>query len=99
MKLHNSVAGGIMVYAADAADQFVFMYGHLDRYADGLTEGQPLKRGDIIGYVGTTGNAPAGTPHLHFAIARGKPSVAWWKGTPINPFPLLAPPPPRSRSR
>ena len=89
-KLHSSVAGGLMIYAADAADSIVFMYGHLDRYADGLTDGMVLRRGQVIGYVGTTGNAPPGTPHLHFAMSRGKPSAAWWKGTPINPYPLLA---------
>ncbi|HEY0995030.1 MAG TPA: M23 family metallopeptidase [Gemmatimonadaceae bacterium] len=88
-KKHASVPGGLMVYAADAGDRFILMYGHLDRYADGLTEGQPLARGQVIGYVGTTGNAPVGTPHLHFAIARGHPSQAWWRGSPVNPFPLL----------
>lgn len=91
-KLHNSVAGGLMVYAGDAYDRFVFMYGHLDRYADGVTEGMSLKRGQVIGYVGTTGNAPPGTPHLHFAVARGKPSAAWWKGAPINPYLLFTQP-------
>ena len=89
LKLHSSVAGGLMVYAADASDRFVLMYGHLDHYADGLIEGQALRRGQVIGYVGTTGNAPVGTPHLHFAIARGHPSTSWWRGTPVNPYPLL----------
>lgn len=89
LKLHQSNAGGLMVYAADATDRFILMYGHLDRYADALVEGAPLRRGQVIGYVGTTGNAPAGTPHLHFAIARGTPRVAWWKGEPVNPFLLL----------
>jgi murein DD-endopeptidase MepM/ murein hydrolase activator NlpD len=50
-----------------------------------------LKRSQVIGYVGTTGNAAPGTPHLHFAVARGRPSVTWWRGTPVNPYPLLAP--------
>lgn len=90
LKLHNSKPGGLMVYAADATDRFIFMYGHLDRYADGLSEGMMLRRGQVIGYVGTTGNAPPATPHLHFVISRGQPSVSWWKGTPINPYPLLA---------
>lgn len=90
LKLFSSKAGGLMVYASDPSDRFIFMYGHLDRYADGLKEGMPLKRGQVIGYVGTTGNAPPNTPHLHFAIARGRPSVAWWRGTPVNPYPLLA---------
>jgi murein DD-endopeptidase MepM/ murein hydrolase activator NlpD len=88
-KLHESVAGGHMIYAGDASDRWILMYGHLDRYADGVKEGMPLKRGQLIGYIGTTGNAPIATPHLHFAIARGTPSVKWWKGTPVNPYLLL----------
>jgi murein DD-endopeptidase MepM/ murein hydrolase activator NlpD len=87
-KLHLSKQGGIMVYAADASDRYVLMYGHLDRYADGLVEGMPLAAGQLIGYVGSTG-ALATAPHLHFAVARGKPSVAWWKGEAVNPYPLL----------
>lgn len=90
VKLHDSKAGGLMVYAADASDRFVLLYGHLDRYADGVREGMALKRGQTIGYVGTTGNAPPGTPHLHFAILRGEPSRAWWRGTAVNPYPLLS---------
>jgi len=89
-KLHNSRAGGLMVYAGDASDRFVLLYGHLDRYADGVKEGMSLRRGQVIGYVGTSGNAPIGTPHLHFAILRGTPSQTWWRGTAVNPFPLLA---------
>ncbi|MFL5579575.1 MAG: M23 family metallopeptidase [Gemmatimonadaceae bacterium] len=89
LKLHESRAGGLMVYAADASDRFILMYGHLDRYEVGLQSGMPLVRGQVIGYVGTTGNAPPGTPHLHFVIARGRPSVSWWRGTPVNPYPLL----------
>ena len=89
-KLHASVAGGLMIYAADPGDRFVLMYGHLERYADGMTEGMALTKGQVIGYVGTSGNAPPDAPHLHFAIMRGKPSAAWWRGTPVNPYPLLA---------
>ena len=91
LKLHQSVAGGNMVYAADASDRFILMYGHLDRYADGLTQGMAIKRGQFLGYVGTTGNAAPGSPHLHFAIARGRPSVAWWKGAAVNPYTLFVP--------
>ncbi|MEO5567473.1 MAG: M23 family metallopeptidase [Gemmatimonadaceae bacterium] len=87
-KLYNSKQGGTMVYAADSTDRFILMYGHLDRYADGLIEGMPLVRGQLLGYVGSTG-AAVSAPHLHFAIARGKPSVAWWKGEAVNPYPLL----------
>ncbi len=89
LKLHNSVDGGLMVYAADASNQFVLMYGHLDHYADGMRDGLPLRQGEVIGYVGTTGDAPANTPHLHFAIAHPKDVKLWWTGEPIDPRPLL----------
>jgi hypothetical protein len=92
LKLFNSQAGGLMVYAADASDRFILLYGHLDHYEPGLTEGARLVRGQVIGAVGTTGNAPPGTPHLHFAILRGTPAAAWWRGVAVNPYPLLAQP-------
>jgi len=60
-----------------------------ERYAAGLTEGMSVKRGEVIGYVGTTGNAPPETPHLHFAIFRLGPEKHWWQGTAIDPYPLL----------
>jgi peptidoglycan LD-endopeptidase LytH len=92
LKLFSSVPGGTMVYAADSSNRFILMYGHLDRYADGLVENMPLTRGQIIGYVGSTGNVGAAGPHLHFAIARGEPLVKWWKGDPVNPYPLFMSP-------
>jgi murein DD-endopeptidase MepM/ murein hydrolase activator NlpD len=91
MRLFDSKTGGLMVYAADPTDRFVLLYGHLDRYAQNLRDGMPLKQGQVIGYVGTTGNAPIGTPHLHFGILRGKPSASWSRGTAVNPYPLLVP--------
>jgi peptidoglycan LD-endopeptidase LytH len=91
LKLFDSKAGGRMVYAADSSERFILMYAHLDAYAPGLADGQPLKRGQVIGTVGTTGNAPPTVPHLHFAIARSNDVKVWWKGAPVNPFPLLAP--------
>jgi peptidoglycan LD-endopeptidase LytH len=69
----------------------MFYYAHLDRYRDGLAEGASVRKGDVLGYVGTTGNA-ASVPHLHFAIARMSDPKRWWAGTPINPFTVLAPP-------
>jgi murein DD-endopeptidase MepM/ murein hydrolase activator NlpD len=89
LRLYNSKAGGLMVYATDPTERFILMYGHLDRYADGLKDGMPLQRGQTIGYVGTTGNAPPDVPHLHFAIARTTDVKRWWTGTPIDPAPLF----------
>ena len=91
LKLHESKAGGLMVYAADASDHFILLYGHLDSYAPGLAAGTVLAAGQQIGTVGTTGNAPPQTPHLHFAVLRGRPSQAWWRGTATNPYPLFRP--------
>jgi len=90
LKMYDSKAGGLMVYAADPSERFVLLYGHLDRYAPGLVEGMPLRRGQYLGDVGTTGNAPPGVPHLHFGISRVADTREWWRGTPINPHPLFA---------
>jgi len=89
LRVFSSQAGGLMVYASDPADRFVLMYAHLDRYANGLADGMPLQRGDTIGFVGTTGNAPPNVPHLHFAIARTSNVGRWWTGMPVDPRPLL----------
>jgi peptidoglycan LD-endopeptidase LytH len=89
LKLHNSKAGGLMVYAAESMQRFVLMYGHLEQYANGLTEGAALRQGDTLGFVGTTGNAPPNVPHLHFAIAYTADVDQWWTGTPVDPRPLL----------
>ena len=91
LKLFDSKPGGLMVYAADPSERFILLYGHLDHYAAGIRQGMRLTQGQVIGYVGTTGDAPANTPHLHFGILRGQPAVQWWKGTPVNPYPLLSP--------
>ena len=88
-KLFTSAAGGLTVYQFDPEQRFIYYYAHLDSYAEGLQQGTEVKRGDLIGYVGTTGNAPKNTPHLHFTIFRAGPDKKWWKGTPINPHPLL----------
>lgn len=88
-KLFDSKPGGLTVYQFDASEKFAYYYAHLDRYAAGIREGTVLKRGDLVGYVGTTGNADPATPHLHFAIFELGPEKQWWKGTPINPYPLL----------
>ena len=89
-KLFFSRAGGISIYEFDGDETHVYFYAHLDHYAAELAEGQFVKQGTVIGYVGTTGNAPPGTPHLHFAIETLTAEKKWWKGTPLNPYPLLA---------
>jgi len=89
-KLFTSAAGGLTVYQFDPGENYSYYYAHLDRYAEGLTEGRFLKKGDRVGYVGTTGNAPPGTPHLHFTIYKLGADKRWWEGTPINPYPLWA---------
>jgi peptidoglycan LD-endopeptidase LytH len=91
LKLFTSKAGGLMVYATDSTERFILMYAHLDAYQPGLADGQPLRKGQQIGIVGTTGNAPPNVPHLHFAIARSSDVKQWWKGSPVNPYPLLKP--------
>jgi murein DD-endopeptidase MepM/ murein hydrolase activator NlpD len=88
VRLHHGGAGGITVYQLDAAGRYGYYYAHLDRYADGLTEGQKVTRGDVLGYVGTTGNAPPNAPHLHFAIYEVADPKRPWRGRPIDPFPL-----------
>jgi murein DD-endopeptidase MepM/ murein hydrolase activator NlpD len=88
-KLFTSKPGGLTVYQFDPDQRFCYYYAHLDRYAPGLHEGQLLRRGEVLGYVGTTGNAPKDTPHLHFALIRLDPERRWWKGTYVNPYPSL----------
>ncbi len=89
-KLFNSKPGGLTVYQFDTTDKFAYYYAHLDKYAEGLTEGATVKRGDLIGYVGVTGNADPAAPHLHFAVVELTPEKQWWKGTPLNPYPMMA---------
>ena len=70
-------------------ETYAYYYAHLERYADGLKEGDRVHRGQVIGYVGSTGNAGPDNPHLHFAISRLGPEKSWWKGTPVNPYGAL----------
>jgi peptidoglycan LD-endopeptidase LytH len=88
-KLFTSKAGGLTVYQFDPGQQYSYYYAHLERYADGLKEGNRVRRGQVLGYVGTSGNAPKDTPHLHFAVYRLTPEKHWWEGTPIDPFDIL----------
>jgi len=88
-RLFFSKAGGITIYQFDPTNSYVYYYAHLERYADGLKEGDKVKRGQLLGFVGTTGNAPRDTPHLHFAIFKMTDEKHWWQGTPIDPFQVL----------
>ncbi|HEX6285744.1 MAG TPA: M23 family metallopeptidase [Pyrinomonadaceae bacterium] len=88
-KLWLSERGGTSIYQVDAAQKLIFYYAHLSRYADGLTEGKQVRQGEVIAYVGDTGNAGTGNYHLHFSIAIVSDPKRYWEGTNINPYPLL----------
>ena len=82
--------GGVTIYIRSPDERWSYYYAHLQRYAPGLKEGQKVERGQVIGYVGSTGNANPEGPHLHFAINRMEPGDDWHGGESINPYPLLA---------
>jgi murein DD-endopeptidase MepM/ murein hydrolase activator NlpD len=88
-KLFWSKAGGHTIYQFDPSERYAYYYAHLDRYADDLAEGQIVARGQTIGYVGSTGNAKADAPHLHFAIFMLTPEKRWWDGAALDPYPVL----------
>jgi murein DD-endopeptidase MepM/ murein hydrolase activator NlpD len=90
LRLTRNTLGGITIYATDPERRFVFYYAHLDHYASGLYEGKVVAQGEVIGYVGTTGNAPKNTPHLHFQVMRFVDARTWWNGPPFDPRPYLA---------
>jgi peptidoglycan LD-endopeptidase LytH len=85
-KLFDSRLGGTTVYQYDPAHHFVYYYAHLEKYAENLKDGQKVKRGQVLGYVGTSGNAPKNTPHLHFSISVVDADKRWWQTAPINPY-------------
>lgn len=88
-RLFSSKAGGITIYQFDPSERFCYYYAHLQRYADGLREQDVVRKGQVIGYVGVTGNAPKDVPHLHFAIFRLTAEKRWWEGSPVDPYDLL----------
>ncbi|MBV9155402.1 MAG: M23 family metallopeptidase [Acidobacteriaceae bacterium] len=88
-KLFLSKPGGNTIYQFDEAGVYCYYYAHLDRYADNLREGMRVQPGDVIGFVGSTGNADQRTPHLHFAVFELGPEKQWWRGKAINPYPAL----------
>jgi peptidoglycan LD-endopeptidase LytH len=89
IKLFQSERGGTTIYQLSPDKKLVYYYAHLQRYADGLTEGKFVRQGEVIAYVGDTGNAGAGNYHLHFSISVIADPKRYWEGTNINPYPLL----------
>ena len=89
VKLFQSEKGGITIYQVNTDQDLIFYYAHLSRYADGLAEGDPVRQGQVIAYVGDSGNAGAGNYHLHFSIAAVSDPKRYWEGANINPYPLL----------
>jgi murein DD-endopeptidase MepM/ murein hydrolase activator NlpD len=89
LRVRQNALGGNTVYATDPAGRVVYYYAHLDAYRSGLAEGATIARGDLLGTVGTTGNAPKDTPHLHFQVMRMPPDGKYWDGDAINPYPLF----------
>ena len=92
-KLFKSVPGGLTIYQFDPSGKLAYYYAHLDRYAPGVKQGEKVRRGQVIGYVGSTGNARADAPHLHFTVYALPPGKQWWRGVAINAYgKLMAPP-------
>ncbi len=91
-RVSENALGGRTVYLVDRGGRFVLYYAHLDRYHRRARVGARVASGDVIGYVGSTGNAPPNLPHLHFQLLRVIPGSRWWEGPPVNPHSYLARP-------
>ncbi|HEY6825889.1 MAG TPA: M23 family metallopeptidase [Gemmatimonadaceae bacterium] len=89
MRMTTSTLGGISMYTVDPDQRIVYYYAHLDHYNEAMSPGKTISKGDTLGFVGTTGNAPKNTPHLHFQVMRWPADGKYWNGEPINPFDLL----------
>ena len=89
IKVGTNALGGNVIWAMDEQKRFVYYYAHLDHYVRGLHDGQQITRGDMLGYVGTTGNAPKDVPHLHFQLLRLNAGTRYSDGPPINPLPFF----------
>jgi murein DD-endopeptidase MepM/ murein hydrolase activator NlpD len=87
VKFFESERGGITIYQFDSSERFVYYYAHLSARAASLLEDDYVRQGQVIGYVGSTGNAS--TPHLHFEIGRLDETRRWWVAEAMNPYPLL----------
>ena len=88
-KLFLSKPGGLTIYQFDPSSTYAYYYAHLERYVEGLKDGDRVERGQVLGYVGTSGNAPPDTPHLHFAIFKLTDAKRWWEGVALDPYQIL----------
>ncbi|WP_375429558.1 M23 family metallopeptidase [uncultured Sphingomonas sp.] len=89
-KLFESGLGGTTLYLRSADGRWRYYYAHLKAYAGDVREGMQVRRGQVLGYVGDTGDAGEGNHHLHFSTSRMRPGDRWWQGEDVNPYPLLA---------
>jgi murein DD-endopeptidase MepM/ murein hydrolase activator NlpD len=89
LRMTTSTLGGISMYTVDPSSRLVYYYAHMDRYNDGMSPGRMIVKGDTLGFVGTTGNAPKDIPHLHFQVMRWPADGKYWNGDPIDPFEVL----------
>jgi murein DD-endopeptidase MepM/ murein hydrolase activator NlpD len=89
LRMSTSTLGGICMYTVDSQNRLVYYYAHMDHYNDAMTPGREIVKGDTLGFVGTTGNAPKDTPHLHFQVMRWPADGRYWNGDPIDPFEAL----------
>jgi peptidoglycan LD-endopeptidase LytH len=85
----SSTLGGISLYQRDLDGRTIYFYGHLQRYRTGLKEGDLVHQGEVVAYVGQTGNVPPGSPHLHFSVYTVTDPNRWWRGLNLNPCDLL----------
>ncbi|HYH79865.1 MAG TPA: M23 family metallopeptidase [Longimicrobium sp.] len=99
VKRDSSGLGGISLYQRDMDGRTIYFYAHLSRYRAGIKEGDLVRQGDVIAYVGHTGNAQASAPHLHFGVYTVTDPNRWWRGRDLNPYPLLTTPESRGTGR
>ena len=89
LRMSSNTLGGITMYTVDTQNRLVYYYAHMDHYNDAMSPGREIVKGDTLGFVGTTGNAPADTPHLHFQVMAWPADGKYWRGDPIDPFEAL----------